>query len=99
MDYIKTADNQKFVKEAKKYLDANKDKKLLLTGHTDNVGNEASNEILSGKRAGQAKRQLIAAGLPESQLVTDAKGQASPKASNETTEGKAANRRVSIVIQ
>lgn len=99
MEYIKTADNQKFVEEAKKYLAANKDKKLVLTGHTDNVGNKAANEILSEKRAGQAKRQLIAAGLSESQLATDAKGQSSPKASNETAEGKAANRRVSIVIQ
>jgi len=99
LEYIKTADNEEFVREAKKYLNANQDKKLLLTGHTDNVGNQASNQVLSGQRAEQAKLQLIAAGLPSAQLVTDAKGQSSPKKSNDTAEGKAANRRVSIVIQ
>lgn len=97
--YIKTADNQQFVEEAVKYLTANKDKKLLLTGHTDNVGSEAGNAALSKKRAELIRNQLIAAGLPASQLTTDAKGQTDPKQSNNTAEGRAANRRVAIVVQ
>lgn len=97
--YIQTTDNQKFIDEAKKYLAANKDKKLLLTGHTDNTGNEAGNQALSKKRAEQAQKQLISAGLPASQLVTDAKGQSQPKQTNDTPEGRAANRRVEIVVQ
>lgn len=98
-DYIKTADNQKFVEEASRYLSANKDKKLLLTGHTDNVGKPASNAALSRKRAEQVRNQLVQAGLPAAQLVTDAEGQNSPKESNNTAEGRAANRRVAIVVQ
>lgn len=98
-DYIQTADNRKFVEEAIKYLAANKDKKLLLTGHTDNTGNQAGNLELSKKRAGEVKKQLVSAGLPENQLMTSAKGQTAPKEANTTPEGRAANRRVEIVVQ
>ncbi|CAG5012825.1 Peptidoglycan-associated lipoprotein [Dyadobacter sp. CECT 9275] len=98
-EYIRTSDNAKFIQEAKQFLAEHRDKKLLLTGHTDNVGNEAANALLSGKRADYVKRQLIAAGLPESQLSTDAKGQNAPRESNDTKEGRAANRRVTIVVQ
>lgn len=98
-DYIKTDDNQKFVEEAAKYLAANKEKKLLLTGHTDNTGTAAGNLELSKKRAGEVKRDLITAGLPENQLVIAAKGQSTPKETNNTAEGRAANRRVAIVVQ
>lgn len=99
MEYIKTADNQKFVKEAKTYLAANKGKKLLLTGNTDNTGSEAINVVLSKKRADQVKLELIKAGLPEAQLETNSKGQTLPKESNDTMEGRAANRRVAVIVQ
>lgn len=45
------------------------------------------------------KRQLTLAGLPAQQLLTDAKGQNAPKKSNSTAAGRAANRRVAIVVQ
>lgn len=98
-DYIKTSENEKFIKQAQNYLSENKNKKLLLTGHADNVGSTDLNTTLSGKRARQVKRLLITAGLPEAQLMTAAKGQFSPKESNNTAKGRAANRRVSIVVQ
>ncbi|MFN4145935.1 MAG: OmpA family protein [Runella sp.] len=97
--YIVTSENQKFLKNAKTYLAENKDKKLLVTGHTDNVGSESSNLALSKRRAEDAKRALIKAGVSAKQIITDAKGQTSPKASNDTPEGRTANRRVSIVVQ
>jgi OOP family OmpA-OmpF porin len=98
-DYIKTADNSKFLEEAKKYLAANKDKKLSLTGHTDNVGADDKNMTLSGNRVAGVKAAFIKYGISDSQLVTEAKGETQPKASNDTPEGRKANRRVSIVVQ
>lgn len=98
-DYIKTADNEKFLAEAKKFLKDNKDKQLLLTGHTDNTGTVEGNIQLSKERAEQVKAMFMKAGIAAEQLVTDSKGQSSPKASNNTEAGKAANRRVSIVVQ
>jgi OOP family OmpA-OmpF porin len=98
-DYIKTTENKKFLDEAKKYLAANKDKKLVLIGHTDSEGEDASNQRLSEKRAADVKTRLVKTGIAAEQIVTEAKGETEPKASNDTAEGRRANRRVSIVVQ
>lgn len=98
-DYIKTAANRQFVDEAVKYLAANKDKKLVLTGHTDNEGGSALNMKLSRSRAGDVRRALRRAGVASNQLTTDAKGETMPKESNDTAAGRRANRRVNIVVQ
>ena len=98
-DYIKTTDNEKFLLEAKNYLKDNKDKQLLLTGHTDNTGTVEGNIQLSKDRAEQVKAIFLKAGISADQLVTDSKGQSSPKATNNTEAGKAANRRVSIIVK
>lgn len=97
--YIKTKDNETFVKEAKAYLKANPDKKLLLTGHTDNTGTSAGNLALSKRRAASVKRMLVRQGMTASQLVTDGKGQQEPKADNSTADGRATNRRCAIIVQ
>jgi OOP family OmpA-OmpF porin len=98
-DYIKTEANQQFVEEAKTFLATNKDKKLSLIGHTDNDGNDAMNMTLSKERAEGVKKQLMSLGIADDQLTTDGKGESQPKESNDTPEGRRANRRVAIVIQ
>lgn len=97
-NYIKTDENQKFLDEAKAYLSENKDKSLSLTGHTDSDGAEDANLKLSTRRASDVKKQLQSKGFEASQLATDAKGELEPAATNDTPEGKKANRRVTIVV-
>jgi OOP family OmpA-OmpF porin len=97
--FIRNAANSQFIKDAKTYLEAHKDKQLLLTGHTDNTGKEDLNLILSKKRAENVKRELVKAGLASDQLILDAKGQSEPKASNNTLKGREENRRVSIMVK
>lgn len=97
--YIKTEANQQFVNEAKQYLASHKDKKLILTGHTDDVGPDDVNMKLSKNRAEEVKAVFVKNGIAADQLVTDAKGETQPKSSNSTPEGRKANRRVSIVVQ
>ncbi|WP_373515236.1 OmpA family protein [Persicitalea sp.] len=98
-NYIKTDANRQFIEEAQKYLATNPDKKLLLTGHSDNEGEKASNLRLSKQRAEGVKKQLIRTGIAAGQLVTEGKGETQPKESNNTAEGRRANRRVDIVVQ
>lgn len=98
-NYIKTDDNERFVEEAVKFLETNPQKKLLLTGYTDSEGPEDANLRLSKRRAEGVKKQLIARGIPALQVDTEGKGEADPKESNETFEGRRANRRVTIVVQ
>lgn len=99
IDYIRTTDNENFLAEAKKFLNDNKDKKLLLTGHTDNTGTVEGNQQLSNDRAEQIKALFEKAGIKSDKLMVEAKGQSSPKASNNTEDGKAANRRVTIIVK
>ncbi|MBC3785828.1 OmpA family protein [Spirosoma utsteinense] len=97
--YIKTPETSKFFSEAIKYLSTHKDKKLRLTGHTDNSGPDATNLQLSRDRANQVKGRLRKSGIDSDQIVVDAKGETAPKVSNDTREGRKANRRVTVVVQ
>lgn len=97
--YIQTKDTRKFFDEAETYLKANKGKKLLVTGHTDNAGPEAVNMELSKARAGNVRSRLKKAGIDGEQIIVEAKGESEPKESNETMEGRKANRRVTVVVQ
>ncbi|RYC69878.1 OmpA family protein [Spirosoma sordidisoli] len=98
-NYIKTPETAKFFKEAVAYLSTHKEKKLVLTGYTDNSGPDDVNLRLSRDRANQVKARLRQSGISPDQIVTDAKGEANPKASNDTREGRKANRRVMVVVK
>ncbi|AKD55361.1 OmpA family protein [Spirosoma radiotolerans] len=97
--YIKTDETKKFFEEATKYLTEHKDKKLLLTGYTDNTGPDEMNLRLSRDRANRVKMKLHKLGIDSDQVIVAAKGEAEPKADNSTPSGRKANRRVTVVIQ
>ena len=97
-NYIRTAETRKFFDEAAKYLAAHKDKKLLLTGHTDNTGPDALNMRLSLDRSNDVKAKLRREGIPSDQVEVKAKGETEPKADNSTLSGRKANRRVTVVV-
>lgn len=67
-------------------------------GHTDNIGTAAVNQTVSEKRAAAVKTYAVSQGVPASRLVTAGKGFNEPIADNSTEAGRAANRRVEIVI-
>ncbi len=98
-DYIRTDETKKFFKEAIQYLRKNKDKDLVLTGYTDSEGSEDVNLNLSKKRANSVKQRLLSQGVSSSQIESGGKGEADPKASNDTESGRKANRRVTVVVQ
>lgn len=98
-NYIKTNETKKFFEEATSYLATHKDKKLLLTGHTDNSGPDDVNMRLSRDRANDVKTKLRKAGIDSDQIQVKAKGESEPKADNSTMSGRKANRRVTVVVQ
>lgn len=69
-------------------------KTVEIIGHTDNAGNRASNIALSQARADTVKGYLVAKGISPQQLTTTGVGPDQPIASNDTTDGRARNRRI-----
>ena len=63
-------------------------------GHTDNVGNDASNQTLSDNRAKAVREALIKFGIAPEMLTEKGYGKSKPKATNDTEDGKFQNRRI-----
>jgi outer membrane protein OmpA-like peptidoglycan-associated protein len=72
--------------------------KLEIAGHTDNVGDDNLNLVLSKKRAEALKSYLMSQGIEESRLLTLFYGETKPIATNDTPEGRQKNRRVEMKI-
>ncbi|MBL0693944.1 OmpA family protein [Comamonas sp. JC664] len=79
------------------YLKANPRVSLRIEGHTDNTGPEELNRTLSQERADAVRQYLIQQGIESSRLTAKGFGPDQPIASNETHEGRSANRRVEFV--
>ncbi|MCU0796883.1 MAG: OmpA family protein [Akkermansiaceae bacterium] len=79
-------------------------KKLTISGHTDALGTEDYNERLSARRATSVRDFLVSCGVPETQIVTLAKGQSQPRRPNfnedggDNPDGRRVNRRSEIYL-
>jgi len=80
------------------FLSENAERKVLIEGHTDNVGSSTYNIDLSLRRAEAVSKTLINKGIEASRVVTRGYGEAYPVTENSTDAGKQQNRRVEIVI-
>lgn len=86
------------LKEIATILSENADVKVKIIGHTDSDGDDAKNLDLSKRRAAAVKTALSKEfSIDESRLDTDGMGETKPLADNNTSEGKASNRRVEFV--
>lgn len=75
------------------------DNRLIVEGHTDSTGTDAHNQRLSEQRAAAVADYLIDQGVSSGSVIVYGFGEARPKSSNDTAEGRQANRRVEIHIQ
>jgi len=73
--------------------------RLLITGHTDNTGSRKINDALSLSRAKKVQTYLVNKGLAANRLSINGMADTQPIASNETSLGRAQNRRVDLTIQ
>jgi outer membrane protein OmpA-like peptidoglycan-associated protein len=85
---------QKMAEVFKKYPDTD----IEIDGHTDNIGSDRSNQRLSEQRAGSVADYLADLGIDRSRMITQGFGETRPVETNDTDAGRAANRRVEVVI-
>ncbi|MCC7158173.1 MAG: PD40 domain-containing protein [Ignavibacteria bacterium] len=82
-----------------RFMHANPDVIVELNAHTDDVGSDHFNLVLSGKRANSVVQYLIQIGIDISRLVPQGFGESQPVAPNDTEEGRALNRRVEFRVK
>jgi outer membrane protein OmpA-like peptidoglycan-associated protein len=73
--------------------------KLQIDGHTDFVGNDEYNQTLSEQRAASVRAYLVSQGVAENRISSAGYGESRPVADNNTTVGKAKNRRVEMTLR
>lgn len=71
---------------------------IEVAGHTDSVGSDADNQALSERRANTVAQYLEAHGLRSDRVITVGAGKTRPVATNDTPEGRQANRRVELML-
>jgi len=72
--------------------------RIVVVGHTDNVGSDEYNQRLSENRANAVKVQLLSKGVTDENITTVGMGESQPVSPNATKEGRGQNRRVELNI-
>lgn len=72
---------------------------IEIAGYTDNTGDAALNQTLSQARATAVLTVLVSAGVDPAMLTAVGHGDADPRASNDTEEGRAQNRRIEYLVK
>lgn len=87
------------LKTLAEYLQQNPTRRILLVGHTDATGSLDGNIAVSRSRAQSVRTALLQEyGVPGAQVDAQGAGYLSPVASNDTEDGRTANRRVEAVL-
>jgi outer membrane protein OmpA-like peptidoglycan-associated protein len=76
-----------------------KEQPMVVLGYTDNVGTRDNNMDLSMKRASTVRDYIVGRGIPSDLVTAQGKGPDDPVSDNGSVDGRAANRRVEIVVK
>ncbi len=88
-----------YLNNLRRFLKENPDRKVIITGHADSVGNSRANHKISEARARKVRRYLVDTGTKRAQIELQFKSDADPKDTNDTSEGREKNRRVELNIE
>ena len=80
------------------FMQENKNSKVTLSGHTDNVGSDAYNQKLSERRVTAVREYVVKKGVDAGRISGQGFGESKPIADNKTREGRSKNRRVEIKV-
>jgi outer membrane protein OmpA-like peptidoglycan-associated protein/tetratricopeptide (TPR) repeat protein len=86
------------LKQFARYLQDNPTMKIVIQGHTDDVGDEEKNLELSAERAKVVKDYLVSQGINGGRLTSKGLGETQPKIENDSEEARAKNRRTEFKI-
>lgn len=96
--YALSSDSKFILDQFVKFLLAHPTINVTIQGHTDDVGNNASNKVLSANRAKGAMEYIASKGIEKSRLKSEGFGEAKPKVPNSSASNRAKNRRTDFLI-
>lgn len=85
--------------EAVQFLRDNPNVRVVVEGHTDSRGTVEYNQKLSERRAQAVYKYMLENGISADRMSTEGFSELRPKATNDTDEGRAINRRVEFQVQ
>lgn len=91
-------ESEQALSDLAQFLMDNPTVEIRITGHTDAIGSDRANQILSEGRANSVRRDLMVRGVDGTRIKAEGKGESEPVATNDTEEGRQLNRRVEFVI-
>jgi outer membrane protein OmpA-like peptidoglycan-associated protein len=80
-------------------MSENKNISIQIIGHTDDVGHDADNQLLSEQRAKAVATAIIAKGISPDRIQSIGKGETQPIAENTSDEGRRKNRRTEMLVK
>lgn len=92
------ADSRRIVDDVIKAAKECPEVRFQIGGHTDSRGRESYNQSLSETRARSVVRYMVNAGIDPERVTARGFGEASPVADNDTSEGRAKNRRIEFKV-
>ncbi len=93
-----SAQSQNWITTLGHYLAGRTDVDIVIDGHADSSGVASFNDTLSEKRAREVEKQLLTTKMPRHRVFSRGFGELIPQCSNETSSGKACNRRVELML-
>jgi OOP family OmpA-OmpF porin len=94
-----TPELQAYIRNVKAYIQQKPDARIILTGHTDDVGAEDINQKLGLQRAEKTRTELTKIDIDANRVSLDSKGETQPLKPNNTADGRKVNRRCEIIVQ
>ena len=94
-----TPELQAYIRNVKAYIQQKPDARIILTGHTDDVGAEDINQKLGLQRAEKTRTELTKISIDANRVSLDSKGETQPLKPNNTADGRKVNRRCEIIVQ
>jgi outer membrane protein OmpA-like peptidoglycan-associated protein len=98
-EFIPDAETDKYFDESNAYMNQNIQVRLNITGHTDAIGSNEYNQALGYRRAQSMQHYFESKGMPANKIIIESRGEKEPAGDNNTTTGRANNRRTVITIK
>ena len=85
--------------ELYQFLNIRPAQRIRIVGHTDNIGSDKSNQLLSEGRCREVKQAMVERGIRPERIDIEGRGERDPIVPNDSEEHRQMNRRVEIVLQ